>query len=246
MKAISGRAIGVIPARWASTRFPGKLLQDLGGRTVLERVYRLSAKAKTLSDLLVATDDERIRAAVFAFGGKAVMTSRRRRTGTERSAEACRRIPADIVVNIQGDEPFLRPETIDRVVGELARDPSVLMATARTEIEDAQELNDPNTVKVVTDAGGWALYFSRSLIPAGGTAPRGRTYKHIGIYGCRKDFLLRLVRLPPSRLERRERLEQLRALENGYRIKVITVRSGTVGIDTPEDLARAREMIGRE
>lgn len=243
MKAISGRAIGIIPARWGSTRFPGKLLADLGGRTVLERVYRLSARAKSLDDLLIATDDERIRAAVFAFGGKAVMTSPRCRTGTERVAEACRGRAAEWVVNIQGDEPFLLPGTIDRVVDALKSNNSVLMATARAQIDDPRELDDPNTVKVVTDAEGWALYFSRSLIPAGGTAPGGKTYKHIGLYGYRKDFLERLVRLPPSSLERRERLEQLRVLENGYRIKVLTVRSATVGIDTPEDLRRARELI---
>lgn len=245
MTAASGRTVGIIPARWGASRFPGKLLQDLGGRSVLERVYRQAAKAKKLDDLLVATDDERIRSAVAGFGGRAVMTSPRRRTGTERSAEACRFLPARWVVNIQGDEPFLRPATIDRVADALRNDPALLIATARTEIEDPRELADPNTVKVVTDAQGWALYFSRSLIPAGGTAPRGRTFKHIGIYGYRKDFLLRLVRLPPSGLECRERLEQLRVLENGYRIKVITVRSDTVGIDTPEDLDRARKMIGR-
>jgi 3-deoxy-manno-octulosonate cytidylyltransferase (CMP-KDO synthetase) len=243
MKALSGRTVGIIPARWGSTRFPGKLLQDLGGRTVLEHVYRRAARAKTLDEILVAADDERIRSAVAAFGGKAVMTSSRCRTGTERAAEACRGIAAAWVVNIQGDEPFLRPRTIDRVVDALRSDPSILVATARTEIEDQRELDDPNTVKVVTDADGWALYFSRSLIPAGGTAPRGKTFKHIGLYGYRKDFLLRLVRFPPSGLERRERLEQLRVLENGYRIKVITVRSETVGIDTPEDLERARELI---
>ncbi|MCX6349553.1 MAG: 3-deoxy-manno-octulosonate cytidylyltransferase [Candidatus Aureabacteria bacterium] len=243
MTALGDRTIGVIPARYAATRFPGKLLQDLNGRTVLERVYRRAAQAKSLDLLLVATDDDRIRRAVAAFGGNAVMTSARPRTGTERVAEACRKIPAKLVVNIQGDEPFLRPEMIDLVVAELKRDPLVPVATLRKEIEDPEELSDPNTVKVVTDLSGLALYFSRSLIPSGGMAPRGKTYKHIGLYGYRKYFLMRLVRLPPSELEKREHLEQLRVLENGYKIRVLTVRWETVGVDTPEDLEKARKLI---
>ena len=245
MKAVASRAIGIIPARYAATRFPGKLLQDLNGRTVLERVYRRAAQAKSLGLLLVATDDERIRRAVAAFGGNAVMTSSGPRTGTERVAEACRKIPAELVVNIQGDEPFLRPEMIDLVVAELRRDPLVPVATLRKEIEDPEELSDPNTVKVVTDSSGRALYFSRSLIPSGGTAPRGKTYKHIGLYGYRKNFLMRLVRLPPSELEKRERLEQLRVLENGYKIRVLTVRWETVGVDTPEDLEKVKAILAQ-
>jgi len=239
------RAIGVIPARYAASRFPGKLLALLDDRTVIEHVYRRAALATKLTELFVATDDDRIARIVKSFGGKVIRTSSSPATGTERVAEACRGCQFDIVVNIQGDEPFLTGEMIDMVVEELARVPELVVVTLMKRIETAEEMNDPGLVKVVTDREGFALYFSRSPIPHGSPALPSIAYKHIGIYGYRRDFLSLLVKLPPSPLEVHERLEQLRVLENGYKIKVLETARDTIGIDTPEDLERAREFLKR-
>ncbi len=234
------RAIGVIPARWGASRFPGKLLARLGDRTVIEHVYRRAARADRLEKLYVATDDRRIAREVEGFGGKVIMTSSRPRTGTERTAEACRDQAAAIVVNIQGDEPFLRGEMIDGLVEEMVRDSTAPSATLVRKLAGGDWLNDPNQVKVVFDREGFALYFSRSPIPAPDPRPPAFAFKHIGLYGYRADFLRLLVELAPGPLEIQERLEQLRVLEHGYRMKTLETDYDTIGIDTPEDLARAR------
>lgn len=207
---------------------------------MIERVYRRAEEAKLLDEVLVATDDERIREAVETFGGRVVMTSSAPRTGTERVEEACRELSAGVVLNIQGDEPFLPGEAIDRVAGELLENPELKVVTLMKKIESRAEIEDPNVVKVVTDKDGFALYFSRSPIPHG---PVGGAFKHLGLYGYRKDFLSILSKLPEGELEKRERLEQLRVLENGYKIKVLETEWETVGIDTPGDLEKAKEIL---
>jgi len=238
------RAIGIIPARYNATRFPGKLLAMLGGRTVIEHVYRRALQSVQLDEVYVATDDDRIARAVKAFGGNVIRTSSNLATGTERIAEACAEMEAGVVVNIQGDEPFLDGEMVDMVVEELRNDPELVVVTLMKRIEDAYGFHDPNLVKVVVDRGGFALYFSRSPIPHGDTA-LSVAYKHIGLYGYRRDFLSRFTALPVGPLESAERLEQLRVLENGYRIKVLETDRDTIGIDTPEDLERAVIHLNR-
>jgi 3-deoxy-manno-octulosonate cytidylyltransferase (CMP-KDO synthetase) len=237
------RAVGVIPARWGATRFPGKLLARLGGRSVIEHVYRRASEAVHLDTVYVATDDPRIAREVEGFGGRVIMTSSRPRTGTERSAEAGRELDAEIVINIQGDEPFLRGKMIDSVVREMVRDPGLTTVTLVRKLAGGAWLDDPNQVKAVLDREGFALYFSRSPIPAPGSSPLPFAFKHIGLYGYRADFLRRLVKLTPGPLEIQERLEQLRVLEYGYRIKTLESDYDTIGIDTPEDLDRARAVL---
>ena len=239
----SFKAVGIIPARYASRRFPGKLLARLGEKSVIEEVYRRAETAKMLDGLLVATDDKRIQEAVLSFGGKAVLTSPRHQTGTERVAEASQNLKTEIVVNIQGDEPFIRGEMIDRIVKELLREPQLTMVTLAKKIDGSSELTDPNTVKVVMDRQGYACYFSRSPIPHHPAGAPVKAYKHIGLYGYRKKFLSIISALPRGRLEKQERLEQLRVLENGYKIKILETKWDTIGIDTPEDLAKARRYI---
>ena len=246
------KAIAIIPARYASTRFPGKPLAILGGKTVIQRVYETAAA--TLDEAYVATDDERIRDAVECFGGKAIMTSSNHRSGTDRIAEAARLIKsdADIIVNIQGDEPFIHPSQIIAAIQCFEDAPETQIATLGKPFSSAQELaalQNPNSPKVVTDLRGFALYFSRSVIPYF----RGKetdewiashTYlKHIGLYAYRSDVLQAVTLLPPSPLEIAESLEQLRWLQNGYRIRVATTEIETVGIDTPDDLKRAEQML---
>jgi len=238
------KIIGIIPARYKSTRLEGKPLADIDGKPMIQHVYERASKSKKLDDLLVATDDQRIIDAVNKFGGKAVLTSEKHPSGSDRVAEVAKKLDADIVVNIQGDEPFINPEMIDEVV-EPFENKSLLMATLMHEVLDESDFENPNVVKVVVNREGFALYFSRSLIPY----PRNRidfhVYEHIGLYSYRKDFLLKLTKLPPTPLERIESLEQLRALENGYKIKVILTRKEYIplSIDTEEDLKKAREYI---
>lgn len=246
-------AIGVIPARYASTRFEGKVLADLGGKPVIQHVYERAKQAKMLDDLVVACDDGRVKAAVLKFGGKAILTSPDQPTGTDRLTEVVNPIDVKVVVNIQGDEPFVQPTMIDQIVLALLNNNSKTgMATVIKKIEDEKELYDPNVVKVITDKDGYALYFSRNFIPfvrdrkAGAPILEAHTfYKHIGLYGYTKDFLFTFKNLPKSKLEEAEKLEQLRALEHGYRIKTIITKFDTVGIDTPEDLERARALLDK-
>lgn len=240
------RVIGIIPARYESSRLPGKLLADICGKTMIQRTYEGAAKASLLSDLLVAADDQRIIDVVRSFGGKAVITSASHRSGTERCAEVARNTDCDVIVNIQGDEPLIKPEIVDEAAKLLIEDPIPEMATLASKTDVEEELFDRSVVKVVFDVKGYALYFSRALIPHSktGALKQGISYhRHIGIYAYRKDFLLRYVDLPPSDLEVAEGLEQLRALDNGYRIKVGVVRHHSLNVDTAEHLEKVRKIV---
>ena len=226
----------VIPARYGAERLPGKPLAEIDGRPMIWYVWEKAKSAQVPSRVVVATDDERIAAAVRGFGGEAVMTSPSCASGTDRVAEAARGMDEEVVINLQGDEPLMHPSVIDAVASPLVSDPDVLMSTAALPREDQAEYARPSVVKVVVDARGDALYFSRSPIPHYRDAGAGRFRKHLGIYGYRREFLFRLAALPPSPLEEAERLEQLRVLQNGYRIRVVDVAHDSVGVDTPEDL----------
>lgn len=243
--------LGLIPARYASTRFPGKPLADIGGMTMIERVYRQAGKE--LPDVCVATDDERIAATVRAFGGNVVMTSQNHRSGTDRIAEAYRNLAsdADVVINIQGDEPFIDPSQIAAVKA-CFDDPATDIATLVRRFDPAlgtDALFNPNTPKVVMDDAMNALYFSRSVIPylrgveKEEWAVKGTFYTHIGMYAYRAGVLGEITRLPQSPLEKAESLEQLRWLQAGYKIKVGVTDTPTIGIDTPDDLRRAVEWL---
>jgi len=243
------KAVGVIPSRFASTRFPGKPLAPIAGKTLLSRVVSRVKRAKTLSEVLVATDDERIFAEAERAGAAGVMTRSDHPSGTDRIAEAVAGRDAEIVVNIQGDEPLISPELIDRLVETLAGDGTLQMATAASPIADAADLHRSDVVKVVRRADGTALYFSRSPIPfrrgeGEGFAPvAGLHLRHIGIYAYRRDFLSRLVATPPCALEETEKLEQLRALSLGARMAVLETEESGLGVDTPEDVARVEAAL---
>lgn len=244
------RFIGIIPARYASTRFPGKPLAILGGKTVIERVYE--QVSDVLEETYVATDDDRIYQAVKAFGGKVVMTSPDHKSGTDRIAEAVEKIGGDydVVVNVQGDEPFIRREQITSLC-HCFDDPETQIATLGKPFTDMEAVANPNSPKIVTDKRGFALYFSRSVIPYVRGVERGEWLhhhpflKHLGLYAYRSEVLQEVTQLPQSALEKAESLEQLRWLENGYRIRVALTDIETVGIDTPEDLKRAEKFIGK-
>lgn len=236
-------AIGIIPARYQSTRFEGKVLKDLLGKSVIQHVWDNARHASTLEDLIVATDDERIEAEVRRFGGKAILTAKEHKSGTDRLREVVNPIDVKVIVNIQADEPLLHPSMIDDIVRPLLEDEGIDMATLKKLITDPEELTNPNVVKVVTDKNDYALYFSRSMIPCPRVKKDARFYKHIGLYAFTKDFLFTFTNLPPSELEEVEGLEQLRVLENGYKIKVVETQFDTIGIDTSEDLERAREVL---
>ena len=237
--------LGVIPARYASTRLPGKVLLDICGKPMIQHVYERASRASCLSELLVATDDQRVFDAVRAFGGQVVMSNPEHPNGTSRAAELAESRDADCVVNIQGDEPLLDPEMIDEVAQTLASAPDVVSATLCRPIEDEKLFANPNVVKVVLDQAGYALYFSRSLIPF----PRENTnvpvYEHVGIYGYTRDFLLEYVRLPMTPLAETESLEQLKILENGYRMKVSVTRCRSFGpnVNTEEDLKEVCRIL---
>lgn len=240
------RIIAAIPARYASTRLPGKPLAPLAGRPMIEHVYRRVAQAQGLARVVVLTDDLRIGRAVEGFGGEWEMTPPECASGTDRIAHAARTWDAAAVVNVQGDEPLIDPEGVSAVAAHLAshpEDPIVTLAAPIDPARAAAELADPSAVKVVLDRAGYALYFSRAGIPyprqEGGAAPQ----KHLGIYGYQRSALLALAALPPSPLERSESLEQLRALENGIRIRVLPARRGSPSVDTPEDLARVERLL---
>ncbi len=263
-------AIVIIPARYDSTRFPGKPLAPLNGKPLIQHVYENSGKSKLAKEIIVATDSKDILDKVVSFGGKAVMTSKTHASGTDRIAEVAASLDYDIIVNVQGDEPLIRPEMIDDVIT-LLDDKRASMGTLMKKIENPEEIFDPNVVKVVCDKEGFALYFSRAPIPyhrdifsaevqkrgsAEGEKMRGTRfallnygtfelfmYKHIGIYSYRKDVLLSLAGTKPVELEQTEKLEQLRALVNGFRIKVKETFFETIGVDTPEDLERVKKWL---
>ena len=241
-------AVGIIPARYGSTRFEGKLLADLCGKPVIQHTWENAKKANSIDDLIIATDDKRIYNVAKGFGANVVYTSISHKSGSDRLTEVAASIDANIIVNIQADEPLLYPAMIDDVSGAILRDRTLVMSTLCHKIKNAAEILDPNVVKVVFDRNGSALYFSRSPIPYERMGSDDKLqvidyYKHIGIYAYAKDFLFTFKSLPQSRLEKTEKLEQLRVLENGYRIKVIETKFDTIGIDVPEDLEKAIEMI---
>jgi len=241
---MGSRVVVIIPARYESTRLPGKPLADLHGQPMIQRVYARAQLTRDLDRVLVATDDERIRAAVSAFGGDVVMTSRTHRTGTDRIAEVAAGLGEEIVVNIQGDEPLVDGFVVDAAVEALEADPESAMSTV-VHPADPDGLDDPNRVKVALDFAGRALYFSRSRIPYPRDPSAGpRWWQHVGLYAYRRPFLLEFVRLAPGHLERIESLEQLRAMEHGYKIRVAIVEGWRgVPVDVPEDVARVEAAL---
>jgi 3-deoxy-manno-octulosonate cytidylyltransferase (CMP-KDO synthetase) len=230
--------------RFASTRLPGKALADIAGRPMIEHVYRRARRAASVASVLVATDDPRIAEAADRFGAPVRMTRASHRSGTDRLAEVAADLDCDLVVNVQGDEPLLAPEMIDEALSPFRGDAALVMSTLRRRIEDPHEWQDPNVVKVVVDRAGYALYFSRAPIPAARGASSD-AFKHIGLYVYRREFLLTLAGLAPTPLEQAESLEQLRALEHGYRIRTVETRWDSIGVDTPEDLERVRRLAAR-
>jgi len=269
------RVVGVIPARYASSRFPGKPLAMLRGQPMIRHVYERARRSETLARVLVATDDPRIRDAVVAFGGEVQLTGWHHPSGTDRVAEVAASLSCEVVVNIQGDEPLIEPAMIDEAVSPFFVEPDLVMGTLCRRLENEEEWRSPHVVKVVRDHRGFALYFSRAAIPYSrvqgsgftvhGAGPRSpvpghqssetgpwtsdlgpRTlwYKHIGLYVYRREFLLTLASLVPTPLEETERLEQLRALEYGYPIRVVETKYDSIGVDTPEDLERIEAAGG--
>jgi 3-deoxy-manno-octulosonate cytidylyltransferase (CMP-KDO synthetase) len=239
------QVVAVIPARFASSRFPGKPLADIDGHPMIEHVYRRAGAASSVSRVIVATDDLRIATRVADFGGHVRLTKATHSTGTDRLAEVAATLDCDIVVNVQGDEPLIDPRAIDQAVAPFVADPSVPMTTLYKRITHPAELDDPNVVKVVVDRGGYALYFSRASIPhvrnpKGGWPP---FYRHIGLYAYRRSTLLVLANLDPTPLERAESLEQLRALEHGIRIKAVETEYDSISVDTPHDLEQVRRLL---
>jgi 3-deoxy-manno-octulosonate cytidylyltransferase (CMP-KDO synthetase) len=252
--------LAVIPARYGSTRFEGKPLADILGKPMIQHVYERVSQSKLIEKVVVATDDQRIMAAVHQFGGRAVMTSPQHSTGTDRVAEVARKLRSEIIVNVQGDEPLIKGSVIDKAIRPLLNDKALAMSTLATKMNDVKDWNNPNIVKVVIDLKGFALYFSRSPIPyprdlimeqpisasCVGTAPFPKeVFKHIGVYIYRRDFLLKFSNMKPTPLENLEKLEQLRALENGFRIKVIFADYEQMCVDTPEDLLKVVAFLSR-
>lgn len=231
----------VIPARYASTRFPGKMLADLNGKPLIQRVWEQVRTARRIGRIIIATDDERIRAAVQGFGGEAVMTDPALPSGTDRVAVATRGMPVDWVLNVQGDEPLITGEVLDDFIAALGACP---MATMARRITDPAAITDPNVVKVVTDFSGRALYFSRSPIPhVRDAGDRAEYWHHLGIYVYRPEILQKLVQWPPSPLELAEKLEQLRALQNGVAVQVVPTSVESIGVDRPEDMQRVAALL---
>jgi 3-deoxy-manno-octulosonate cytidylyltransferase (CMP-KDO synthetase) len=235
----------IIPARWASTRFPGKPLVPLRGKPLVQHVWERAGRAKRVGRIIIATDDMRIAEAAFDFGAEVALTSPKHPTGTDRLAEVAKKLKsAPIILNVQGDEPDIAPSTIDRLAEALQDDPKLGMVTAANPLTDPADVQDPNVVKVVIDLAGRALYFSRSVIPHDRDGRGGVKYlRHQGIYGYRRKVLLGFVKWKPTPLEQAEKLEQLRALEHGIAIGVIVVRRGSVGVDVPADLAKAERAL---
>jgi 3-deoxy-manno-octulosonate cytidylyltransferase (CMP-KDO synthetase) len=259
---MSTNVVAIIPARYASTRLPGKPLLEIAGKPMIVHVIERVKRCSLINRVIVATDDKRIFDAVTSVGEEVVMTSPHHRTGTDRLAEVAAKLDSRVIVNIQGDEPLIEPATIQSAVAPLLEDDSIVMSTTCEPIESVEDVMNPNVVKVAVDATGFALYFSRNPIPfpRAAVAEHGSVEaalgaqpellrlfsKHTGLYCYRRDFLLVYSELPPTPLEQSELLEQLRALEHGYRIKVIPVAHRSIGVDTMEDLERVRRLINRE
>jgi len=239
------KVIGVIPARFGSSRFPGKIIAEIAGKSMIQRVYEQAVKSQLLNQLIVAVDDKRVQKCVEDFGGKVIMTGTNHQSGTDRIAEVIENLDDCIVVNIQGDQPLFDPVMIDEAVQPLLDDPLLQMSTLKIKIGE-EDYSDPAVVKVVVDENDNALYFSRSLIPYNQKFKDVNVYEHVGLYVYRKQFLQEISKLPQSTLEQIESLEQLRVLEKGYKIKVIETKSDRntgVSVDTPEDLAKVERLI---
>ncbi|MEL6143650.1 MAG: 3-deoxy-manno-octulosonate cytidylyltransferase [Bacteroidota bacterium] len=243
------RTVAIIPARYASTRFPGKPLADLGGKSIIQRVYEAVAAAEMINQVIVATDDDQIFDHVQTFGGEVTMTSPNHPSGTDRIAAVARKLSdADVIVNVQGDEPFVTVQQLAALLNNFVH-PHVSIATLARRIDKSEDLLSPNVVKVVKDARGKAIYFSRHAIPflrdlpLGQWLTEGAHYQHLGLYAYRKNTLLELTGLPNSTLEQQEKLEQLRWLSAGYNIYVAETKQTSIGIDTPADLERARNYL---
>jgi 3-deoxy-manno-octulosonate cytidylyltransferase (CMP-KDO synthetase) len=240
------KTIAVIPARYASTRFPAKLMQDLGGKTVIRRTYESAVGTRLFDDVFVVTDSNVIFNEILSHGGKAIMSIAEHESGSDRIAEAVANIEADIVVNVQGDEPFMQREPLAQLLTAFENDveKKVDLASLMREIKSADEINNPNNVKVVIDQSGFALYFSRSVIPyPRDTEAAVRYFQHIGVYAFRKQAIMDFAKLPVGGLESSEKLEQLRYLEFGRRIRMVETTHVSIGIDTPEDLEKARGLL---
>jgi 3-deoxy-manno-octulosonate cytidylyltransferase (CMP-KDO synthetase) len=242
------KCIAIIPARYASTRFPGKPLAEIAGRPMIQHVYERVSQSQRVSEVLVATDDWRIEERVRQFGGNVCRTSPNHSSGTDRVAEVALRTEADLIVNVQGDEPLIDPHCVDAAIAPFFEETDLWLSTLMTASRDEREWNNPNVVKVVVDYRNYALYFSRAPLPYYREGFKkdgaGLFFKHIGLYVYRRKFLNLLPDLVQSRWEKAESLEQLRFLENGYRIKVVEVDYQSIAVDTPEDLVRVQEILG--
>lgn len=235
--------LGVIPSRYASTRLEGKPLKDICGHTMVEWVYKRALKSK-LDGVVVATDDERIIDEVKSFGGNVILTRKDHINGTSRIAEVCETYTDyDVIVNIQGDEPLIEPDMINSIIDSFIEDNTIPMSTLKYKLTDMAEIENPNAVKVVTDKNDFAIYFSRSVIPYPRNLNMDNYYKHVGIYGYKRDFVMEYAKMASTPLELSESLEQLRVLENGYKIKVLETPYKIIGVDTQEELERVREYI---
>ncbi len=240
------KVLAVIPARYASTRFPGKPLTPIAGKPMIQHVVERIRQAARVSQVVVATEDARIKTAVEAFGGEAMITRSDHRTGTDRVAEVATHHPAEIYINVQGDEPLIDPGTIDALVAAMLEDDSIQLATPCTAIVQPADIMDPNIVKVVRDFDGNALYFSRAPVPwvrDSAETVNAQHWKHLGLYGFRRAALLEFPTLPPGELEHLEQLEQLRWLENGFRIRVVETDYDAVSVDVPTDVERVEKLL---
>jgi len=245
------KVLAVIPARFASTRFPGKIIAPLAGKPLVQHVYERTLRARHVNDALVATDDPKVVQALQPFGTKVLMTRADHISGTDRIAEVAAQVDADVLVNVQGDEPLIEPDTIDDAIAPLLDDPRLPMATARHRITQPDQINNPNVVKVVCDEQGRALYFSRSPIPyirdeQDRTPSPDCYWQHIGLYVYRREFVMKYAKMPQTPLEKLEKLEQLRVLENGYPIAVVTTTYHCIGVDTQADLEHVRKLLEGE
>lgn len=238
--------LGVIPARYSSTRFPGKPLESINGKSMIEWVYKRTIKSD-LDKVIVATDDERIYNEVISFGGEAILTSKEHETGTDRIAEVSAKYPEyEVIINIQGDEPLIEKSMINSLIAPFIEDLDLKMATLKFKLDNIEDVNNPNIVKVITDNNDYAIYFSRSPIPYPRHMDMENYYKHIGIYAYEREFLLGYSKLKQTPLEISESLEQLRVLENGYKIKVIETKNKIIGVDTKEDLEKLINYINEK
>lgn len=236
----------VIPARFAATRLPGKPLRVIAGKTMIQHVYEKAIGVKEADFAIVATDHQGIYDTVKNFGGQAIMTSPHHQTGTDRIAEVAKQIKCDIIVNVQGDEPLIKPETIALCAKPLLQDSKEVMSTLKHKLFNKNDIQNPNFVKVIADKNDYAIYFSRYAIPFARNEIGFQYYKHIGIYAYRKEFLLHYAQMPQTPLEKTESLEQLRAIENGYRIKILETEDIPVGIDTEEDLIKVQSILDQQ